>query len=60
MTVTPHPSLPGLYETNGWSFSIDPVEDGDLAYVDQAIAAWTEWKEFLLHRQDEQQQQTLF
>lgn len=58
--VTPHASLDGVYEVGGWSFYIDPDEDGDLDYVDNAIASWQAWREFLVHRENEKNQETLF
>lgn len=59
--VTPHPSFDDLYEVGGWSFSLEEEEgDGDLAYVDNAIASWQAWREFLIHRENEKNQETLF
>lgn len=55
MTVTPHPELPGYYETQGWSFSIDPAEDGSLEETERAILAWNEWRDFLLSREHAEQ-----
>jgi len=53
MSVTPHPELPGFYNVNSWSFTLE--DDGDVEYVDEAIEAWTEWREFLLRREVEDQ-----
>lgn len=58
--VVPHEAFDGMYEAGGWSFSIDPDEDGDLTYVENAIEAWQAWREFLIHRQNEENQEKLF
>lgn len=55
--VTEHNELPGLYETNGWSFSL--AEEGDLEYIDTAIAAWQEWREFVVKSKASETQEPL-
>ncbi len=64
MALTPHPSLDGYYTSShgNWAFSIDPGEDGDgdIESVDEAIAAWVEWREFLVKRQADESSAPLF
>jgi hypothetical protein len=58
--IEEHPELPGYFRSSigGWSFSEE--ENGDLEYVDEAIAAWQEWREFLVQKQARESQETLF
>ena len=58
--VKPHEAYDDLYEVEGWSFSIDPTEDGSLEYVDRAIRAWTAWRAFLVQKLSEEDPNTLF
>lgn len=58
--ITDHPELPGYYESHGWSFSIDPSEDGSIEFAEQAIAAWTEWRDFLIQKASQGSQEPLF
>lgn len=62
MTLSEHPNLPGYYNSThgGWAFSIDPKDDGDLDFAEESIAAWTEWRDFLLRREASEGQDTLF
>lgn len=55
MALTPHPTLDGYYESShgGWAFSIKDDEDGSIEVADEAIAAWQEWREFLIRRESE-------
>lgn len=58
--IEEHPELPGYFRSSigGWSFS--EKENGDLEYVDEAIAAWQEWREFLVQKAAREGQETLF
>ena len=59
--VVPHEELDGIYEVGGWAFDLEEeTGDADLAYVDNAIASWQAWREFLVHRENEKTQETLF
>lgn len=51
MALSKHHSLDNYYvSTHGeWAFDID--EDGNIDAVDEAIAAWQEWREFLVTRE---------
>ena len=57
--IEEHPELPGYFRSSigGWSFSVE--ENGDLEYVDEAIAAWHEWREFLLAREHAEKNEEL-
>jgi len=43
------------YKVNGWTFeyilnedgTVDPESDADIECVERAIAAWTEWRDWL-------------
>ena len=61
MTITPHESLPGYYESShgGWAFSAREDEDGSIETVETAIAAWVEWRDFLIQREREKGQEPL-
>lgn len=61
MALTPHPQLPGYYDSSHgqWAFSIEPDEDGSIEFAEEAIAAWTEWRDFLIQRQKEDSQEPL-
>lgn len=37
------------YEVGGWSFD---EKDRDLAYIDQALEAWSRWRDFVEANQD--------
>ena len=40
---------PQIYNVGNWSMSLTDG-DGELEYVDEAIAAWTAWRDFLRNR----------
>lgn len=58
--IEEHPELPGYFRSSigGWSFTLE--EDGDLEEVEEAIAAWQEWRDFLVQKQSREGQETLF
>ena len=60
MALSKHHSLDNYYvSTHGeWAFDID--EDGNIDAVDEAIAAWVEWREFLVKRQADESSAPLF
>ena len=41
----------GIYFVGGWSFDED---DKDLRYIDDAIAAWSAWREYVAREIEEQ------
>lgn len=48
MTVTSNGlwyEVSGLSDGNTWTFD---ESDRDLSYIDSAIQAWTEWREFVM------------
>ncbi|UVG35157.1 hypothetical protein SEA_CECE_122 [Microbacterium phage Cece] len=53
MTITPHPELPGWYLSShgDWAFDLNDANDSDIRQVEQAIAAWIEWRDFLVSRE---------
>jgi len=53
MTLTPHPSLPGYWNSDhgDWSFDLSEDADGTVEFANEAILAWTEWRDFLLSRE---------
>lgn len=59
MTVTPHPSLPGVYQSHEWDFDESLDADGDIAFVERAILAWSEWREFLVQREHAEKNEEL-
>jgi hypothetical protein len=38
-----------FYEVGGWSFD---ESDKDIAYIDQALEAWSRWRDYVVAEQD--------
>lgn len=54
MTLSKHESLDGWYQSShgDWAFDSNDPHDSDLARVEEAVTAWTEWRDFLQAKQD--------